>query len=484
MTISVADLIAAIPPDDDEEVREPLPALAHDPELQRVFAAISRRPVPVGALRRLWSLGGLQAQLAVAYGAYWVKGWFQNADARQRSLLETHVRAAVRLLSTMTYLRGTIMKIGQFLANVPDVVPDQIAEMLSRLYYQAPPMHYALLREHVHSELGADPEELFGEFDPTAFAAASLGQVHRARLKTGEEVAVKVQYPGIAQTICSDFRTLHALVLPLRLSKNWDNFKDQTADIRAVLERETDYEQEAENQRRARSLFTESDGIVVPRVFDRYCTKRVLTTEFIEGVHPPQWMKTNPPQELRDHFGALSYRAIWRMFFSGRSNYVDPHPGNFLILDDGRLAMIDFGCMRPYNDDEWDFCRQYRWTLLGREGYPVERLVRRGCMFKPDEAVDADQMRVIMEYNLWCWEPYLHDRVFDFGNGGFLRRGLDLLSEASKKRYTRGMPMVPLVSRQYFQTYSLMYLLRARFNVKRIGDEEARATGWDEMESS
>src|SRR5436305_9088101 len=119
------------------------------------------------------------------------------------------------MLAGMGYLRGAVVKVAQALANLPGAVPDEIVATLEYLHFQAPPMHFALLREHVRNELGGDPAEVFASFETRAFAAASLGQVHRARLKSGEEVAVKVQYPGIGTSVRSDFRNLLALMLPL-----------------------------------------------------------------------------------------------------------------------------------------------------------------------------------------------------------------------------------------------------------------------------
>src|SRR5204863_7476285 len=177
-----------------------------------------------------------------------------------------HWRTAVRVLDSMNYLRGAVMKIGQTLANFPDIAPREFVETLERLHYDAPPMHWSLLREMVHNELGDDPENLFAQFDKQAFAAASLGQVHRARLKSGEQVAVKIQYPGIARTIEADFRNLFLFLLPARLTRDWESTKDQFEDLRRRLVQETDYELEASYLERARGLFTAADGIVVPQV--------------------------------------------------------------------------------------------------------------------------------------------------------------------------------------------------------------------------
>src|SRR5262249_25460656 len=151
----------------------------------------------------------------------------------------------LRLFDSMGYLRGAVMKVGQTLANFPDIVPREFVETLDRLYFDAPPMHWSLLREMVCNELGDEPEQLFASFEKRAFAAASLGQVHRAQLKPGEDVAIKIQYPGIARTIREDFRNFFLFLLPGRLGKDWEHTKAQFDDLRMRLERETDYEAEA-----------------------------------------------------------------------------------------------------------------------------------------------------------------------------------------------------------------------------------------------
>src|SRR5579864_1466531 len=202
------------------------------PGSPELVARLSQRPVPVGRFRRLSALGTLQAKIGAAYLFHWLRGWFQSAEESKRHLAEAHWRNALRMLDSMGYLRGAVMKIGQTLANFPDIAPKEFVETLEKLHFDAPPMHWSLLREMVYSELGDDPEHLFAAFDKRAFAAASLGQVHRARLHSGEEVAVKIQYPGIARTIQADFRNLFLFMLPARLGKDWESTKDQFEDLR------------------------------------------------------------------------------------------------------------------------------------------------------------------------------------------------------------------------------------------------------------
>ncbi|MDD2851220.1 MAG: AarF/UbiB family protein, partial [Desulfuromonadaceae bacterium] len=187
--------------------------------LANLIAGISSKKVPVNSFFRVWILGSLQARVAFGYLAYWLRSRFSGAEVKRRLKSEAHLAAALQLFGTMGYLRGAVMKVGQMLANLPEVVPEEFAEVLSALHFEAPPMHYSLVREVFLDEFGREPEELFASFDQQAFAAASLGQVHRARLLSGEEVAVKIQYPGIARTIKNDLRTLRLLLQPLCLTK-------------------------------------------------------------------------------------------------------------------------------------------------------------------------------------------------------------------------------------------------------------------------
>ncbi len=176
--------------------------------LARFIASISNKKVPVSSLSRIWTLGSLQAKVTAGYLAYWLRSRFSDAEEKQRLKSEAHLAAALQLFGTMGYLRGAVMKVGQMLANLPEVVPEEFAEVLSALHFEAPPMHYSLVREVFLDEFGREPEELFAFFDQKAFAAASLGQVHRARLHSGEEVAVKISTqasPERSRVTCAPF---------------------------------------------------------------------------------------------------------------------------------------------------------------------------------------------------------------------------------------------------------------------------------------
>ena len=474
MPTSLAELIAALPQEVDE--RETEIAKAPGP-----MSRMSLRPIPIGRFRRFTLLSTLQAKIAAAYLFHWLRGWFKSAGENQRLLAETHWRTALRLLDSMTYLRGAVMKTGQMLANFPDIAPREFVETLEKLHFDAPPMHWSLLRELVHNELGDDPQNVFAEFDQRAFAAASLGQVHKARLKTGEDAAIKIQYPGIARTIREDFRNLLPFLLPARLSKDWENTKDQFDDLRLRLERETDYELEAANLQKARALFHEDDGIVIPRVYPHFSTARVLTMERLEGVHIDGFLARNPSQEDRNEFARKILRAWYRMMYAGRLFYADFHPGNFLFLDDGRLGVIDFGYVPYLDDDIWGLMQKMdRPLTTGRRDERIAAM--KEWSWIGDDPAEEERLRLSDEYADWSWRPRYSGGEFDFGDEADFRRGFDLFLEMVRKRYSRSRPITPTIARQMFGWRSMLYRLKAKVDLAPIAEEEIKATGWDRSE--
>jgi predicted unusual protein kinase regulating ubiquinone biosynthesis (AarF/ABC1/UbiB family) len=468
MSPTTAELISALPQEGEERqtTAESLASLGET----------SLRPTPLGSFRRLTALGTLQAKIAAAYLFYWLRGWFHTADENKRRLAETHWQNALRTLDSMSYLRGAVMKIGQTLANFPDIAPREFIQTLERLHYDAPPMHWSLLREMVHNELGDEPARIFAQFDQRAFAAASLGQVHAARLSSGEEVAVKIQYPGIARTIQADFRNLFLFMLPARLGKDWESTKDQCDDLRMRLEQETDYTLEAARMRQARALFRDSDSVVVPEVYPQFCTSRILTMERLHGVHLTEYLAGQPTQQERNAVAEKMLRSWYRMMYVGRMFYADFHPGNFLVLPDGRLGLLDFGFVMSLEGEEWELFRKLDRPLTTGKREDIIESIKEWNGIRDDE---SDRLRLCIEFAEWCWMSRYRSGEYDFSDEADFRRGIDLFAEMVRKRYTRSRPNTPAISRCQFGWRAILYQLKARVDVRAIAEEEVRATGWD-----
>jgi hypothetical protein len=443
-------------------------SVAAQDQVRELIADLARRAVPVNSLHRLWIAGELSAQVALAYVVLWIRKGYADAETRERQVMETNLRIALKLFHRLAYMRGAMTKIGQAAGNLPNVVPSQIADTLEQLHFNAPPMHFSLVQEMFENELGRNPEDVFEDFDRDAFAAASLGQVHRARLKSGEEVAVKIQYPGVARTIDADFRNLGALLFPMRLSSDWDSIQASFAEIHRMMKQEVDYAREAESLREAQGLFQASDGIVVPRVYPEYSTSRILTMDFIRGRHLAQFLESNPSQELRDEFGTKMYVA-WKRIDDAHMNYADPSPGNYVFMDDGRLGLLDFGCVRHYDAREQELLRLNLPVPDNIEAFPA--YLRRAAGSSDDELANPEYIRLMWGWAQWSVAPLVQEGRFDFGDDAHLKEGVERFGALVQKRYTRSHPMYVYFIRSLFGLRAVLYRLRARVDVRAIFQE-------------
>jgi len=265
--------------------------------------------------------------------------------SREDARGELHARNAEDLFGELSKRRGTALKMAQGLSMEPGVLPEQFSEILARAQYEVPAMGPALVHRLVTQALGAPPESVFAEFSTRASAAASLGQVHEARLKDGTRVVVKVQYPNVRESVDSDLRLVRGLA---------GRFLDKEAidpylgEVRDRMMEETDYRLEGNNIEEFATRF-EGSRIVTPRWIPELTTERVLTMTQLDGLHLKEWLATGPTQEQRDQYGQLLWDAIHEQV-AGTSFRVhaDAHPGNFLFREDGRLGLLDFGCIKTF----------------------------------------------------------------------------------------------------------------------------------------
>jgi aarF domain-containing kinase len=467
MKTNISDLLASLPEAESES--SVLDSEDAQQRLKQIFADLAFRPVPVHSIHRLWTLGELSTQITLAYLARWVRGWFADAKAKQRQEMETNLSVALTIIHRLGYLRGAATKLGQMFGNLPEVIPDQIVSTLDTLHSEAPPMHFSLIREMVRNELGGDPEDIFASFDKQPFAAASIGQVHRATLKSGESVAVKIQYPGIGRAIDADVRNLMALIFPMRLTRQWESAKGQCTAIQQMLAEEADYVHEAKNMKEVRACFKPVDRVVVPAVFEQYSTARVLTMEYLSGPHLRGFLAANPTQAKRNSYASIIYRVWCRMCFAYLS-HGDPNPGNLVFMEDGRLGLLDFGCVQRFTEEEREQIRRTDRYLSDPSHFP-EVLLAGGLATKKD-LDNPDFMRLTREFWQWSFGPEQIDGVFDFSNESFFKKGIELTRDMAAKRYTAAAPMYVYLSRSTFALRALLLRLGAKINVREIHQEE------------
>ncbi|MBX7081324.1 MAG: AarF/ABC1/UbiB kinase family protein [Nannocystaceae bacterium] len=301
------------------------------------------RPATKG--RRLLRLASMTAQVAGGYAKSRIKAVFQSPEAAARDRAETARSSGELIAKTLGELKGAVMKVGQMASIAKDILPRELAEALATLQREAPPMPYEVIEEQIERELGSSPATLFRRFDKTPFAAASIGQVHRATTDDGREVVVKVQYPGVDEAVDSD---LAHLKLAFRAS-GLIRVKKQALDallgeIRLRLHEELDYCNEADNVRFFGDYYRDNPDIVVPEVIGERSSQRVLTLAFEPGDHVDDTAEY--PQALRDRLGALLFRTLCDQIFSLKVIHADPNPANFAFRSDGRMVFYDFGCVK------------------------------------------------------------------------------------------------------------------------------------------
>ena len=303
-------------------------------------------------LRRWATIGGLGGRTSARAAVHGVRRLAAPAARREELDAAFQLRSAEDVAATLGNMKGAFMKVGQLLSFVDDGLPENIRAALAQLQDSAPPMSATLAASVIESELGAPPREVFATWEPEPFAAASIGQVHRATTLDGRAVAVKVQYPGAAAAMEADLAQLDVgrLVLPF-VHPNFD-VETVTTELRDRLLEELDYGLEATNQRDFASWYAGHPFIRIPAVVDELSTPRVLTTDFATGARfadAEQW-----PQAERDLAGEAILRFVYRSLHDFLAFDGDPHPGNYLFEQGGVVTFLDFGLVKRLRVDDRD----------------------------------------------------------------------------------------------------------------------------------
>jgi predicted unusual protein kinase regulating ubiquinone biosynthesis (AarF/ABC1/UbiB family) len=298
---------------------------------------------------RTAKVGRLAAGQAIRQAGTRAANVTRDEAAKQAALERRHIEAAEQIVTALGTMKGAAMKVGQVMSFldiglVPEDYREEFQRKLSALRDAAPTVTFKQMRKVIEQELEDPLDEIFSDFDEEPIAAASIGQVYRATLRDGRTVAVKVQYPGVAAAVRADMQNLGLI---LRLAKRIAPGMDPQAmgkEIRDRIEEELDYELEAQNQRTLARLFRGHPFIHVPDVVTSLSRERVLVSEFVEGKGFED-LKTLP-QEERDRIGEMLFRFYFGCLYRHHEFSGDPHPGNSMLLADGRMAFLDFGLFK------------------------------------------------------------------------------------------------------------------------------------------
>ncbi len=305
---------------------------------------------------RLASTGWMLTRVTAGYRWYAIRSAFMSRAGAARSLTALHAKNARRFYETSVEQGGAFLKIGQILSARPDLLPSAWIEELSGLQDSAPAAPFEEVRALLEVDLGAPLDELFQSFDAEPVAAASIGQVHRAVGRDGTELAVKVQRPDVAELVELDMAILGAFIDAMRSTLPPADYPTIVREVREMIAGELDYRAEATAMTRMADRLAELSGVCVPRPVEALCGDRVLTTPYVRGRKISSVLDDlagHDEPALADLMGRLLQSYLHQILVVGEFQ-ADPHPGNFLVADDGTLVLLDFGCTKRLADDVRD----------------------------------------------------------------------------------------------------------------------------------
>jgi predicted unusual protein kinase regulating ubiquinone biosynthesis (AarF/ABC1/UbiB family) len=351
------------------------------------------KPIPKGRIRRTAKVGGLVGGQAARSYATKAANLARDKDGRRAAAEKRQLEAAEQIVEVLGQMKGAAMKIGQVasfidLAGMPPEVSDRFQQKLAELRDSAPKVAFKEMRKVVEQDLGERLGDAFADFEEEPLAAASIGQVYRAELHDGRRVAVKVQYPGVASAVRADLQNLGLLLRAAKRMAPGLDAKTVGTEIRERISEELDYEHEAQAQRAIARAWRGHPFVVVPDVVTSMSRERVLVTEWVDGAGFQQVKKL--PQPERDRFGEVVFRFFFGSFYRNGHFSGDPHPGNYLLLDDGRVAFLDFGLTKkvPMGHVEAEL-GVIRAGLEGDAEALYERLAELGFYEREHAKVDA-----------------------------------------------------------------------------------------------
>ena len=430
---------------------------------------------PAVALRSRWKrnsrLARLGARIGLAHAGTSARKVFASTARREELSRAREVKTAQQVADELGNMKGALMKLGQMASYLDDGLPEPMRLALSQLQSNAPPMAVELMHEVLHAELGRPISELFVEFDDEPIAAASIGQVHRAILRTPDgdrAVAVKVQYPGVAEAIDADIRTADLLGALLAFGFKSLNPEDMVAEIKDRLREELDYTLEAQNQQTFADFYRGHPFIHVPEVFHDYSTSRVLITELVSGSTFAEVLEW--PQEERNAIGESIFRFVFRSLYRFRAFNGDPHPGNYIFHKDGRVTFLDFGLIKHFTIEEMNmFQGMVKAAVLDHDMEQYRRIIEDAGMLQKDAPFTTEEAG---DYFAHFYAPVRESRDMTWTTEyatSIVRHTFDRTSAIAQ--YATVPKSFVFIQRINLGLYALLGQLGARGNFRRISEE-------------
>jgi predicted unusual protein kinase regulating ubiquinone biosynthesis (AarF/ABC1/UbiB family) len=420
--------------------------------------------IPISKIQRATKLVATGAKVGVNYLKYYGNKIINTEEEARDKLNKSN---AEDIYDSLKDLKGSPLKVAQMLSMDKSILPRAYVEKFSLAQFSVPPLSEALVLKTFKKSFGKFPSEIYDEFDVKAYNAASIGQVHKAK-KDGKELAVKIQYPGIADSIKSDLALLKPFVLRMFKIKGKMS-DDYFLEVQDKLLEETDYILEIDQSQEIVDACKHIPNLMFPNYYKDLSSKQIITMDWMKGIHLSEFTNINTNQEKSNSLG----QALWDFYMFQIHNlkkvHADPHPGNFLISEDGQLIALDFGCMKII---PLDFYTPY--FVLAREDTLADKKLFEEKMYEleillPSDSKDESTFFSAMFHEMLSifTQPF-HAETFDFSGEEFFAQISEFADKFAKStelrsyNASRGSKHFIYMNRTFFGLYNLMFDLKAK----------------------
>jgi predicted unusual protein kinase regulating ubiquinone biosynthesis (AarF/ABC1/UbiB family) len=422
--------------------------------------------IPTSKVKRAAKIMGASAKVGGNYVKYYAKK-VVNPSTSKDSL---HKDNAEDIYNSLSELKGSALKVAQMMSMDNQMLPQAYQDKFSMAQYSAPALSFPLISKTFVQQLGKKPHDIFDDFSKDAVNAASIGQVHKAKIK--EHIyAVKIQYPGVADAISSDLKLVKPLAGKLLNMKSAD-MEMYMSEVESKMIEETDYALELNRSTFISEKCSFISNLKFPKYYKEYSANRVLTMDWMDGKMFPDFIKTNPSQEVRNQVG----QAMWDFFLYQmkelRMVHADPHPGNFIVDHSNNLCVLDFGCVKEIPEDFFNnYFQLLRPDILEQPNLLNEVYVNMD-FFRPDDTEkQKEKLKAMFQEIIGLLAKPFHNAVFDFGDNSYFTKiytmgeGFSKDKEFRKMNNARGSRHAIYVMRTFFGLYSLLNQLKAKVNM-------------------
>ena len=423
--------------------------------------------IPITKISRATKLVFTGAKVGVNYLKYYGDKMVNSKEEAKERLNQNN---AEDIYDSLKKLKGSALKVAQMLSMEKSILPQAYVEKFSLSQFSVPPLSPPLVIKTFKKYFGKHPQDLFDTFNATSVNAASIGQVHLAE-KNGKKYAVKIQYPGVAESIASDLALVKPVAIKMFNIKGKDSDK-YFKEVEDKLTEETNYLLEIEQSKAVVEACKHIPNLRFPNYYQELSSERIITMDYMKGEHLSEFVEHNTNQNISDKLG----QALWDFYMFQihrlRKVHADPHPGNFLISEDGELIALDFGCMKEIPDDFYvPYFELARKESLQDEAIFTEKLYQLEILRHDDSPAEITFFKDMFHDLLSLFTQPFHNEEFDFSDPTFFNEVAEMGQRYSKSTElrnmngNRGSKHFIYINRTFFGLYNLMFDLKAE-NIK------------------